>query len=462
MAKPDKGHDYTVHVRVVTWNLLSPALVKIHRTSAEYAPYEPCRRLMRIKDALCEEMSHPSIICLQEVCRDWIGELHVLFAAHQYYFVMSDYGSPSTGYMGVGIAYPMNTYRMVDVTIERVVDTKAGGWYPGGSLTPPKVKPFGAKGNTPAAYNAWMGWPFVSMYRIGTYAMNLLLSNLQKVKGFLPWPKIQDASRSDAIVKRLPKDEDPWPLVSKRYNTLVALTLRPLWLASNDECGFTVVTYHMPCQFECPAAMTIHTSLLLQAVQRIDDREYPIILAGDFNFQPSSHQYSLVVNGKISPDAVAHAPGDEAVDGKRAYPSAPLYPGDPFEVNAKSLVPMTDAYDPDYHFNLTEQPRRMGKMPKFTNLAEVDDNAKDAPAGKKKRFQAVLDYIFFCDGSEHGIITSCNTDDLSEQCSNILNSGSDSLPYLGFPSDHLKVGANIGIRWNIQNNSGSNKSEGND
>ena len=52
------------------------------------------------------EIERSAIICLQEVSREWAGRLHANFAQLGYHFIVDNYASQSSGYMGVALAIP--------------------------------------------------------------------------------------------------------------------------------------------------------------------------------------------------------------------------------------------------------------------------------------------------------------------------------------------------------------------
>ena len=113
-------------LRVVTYNILSSALADpgwFTRCDPQHLVAET--RLARVLVKLGLEMDMGAVILLQEVSRDWSGKLHAFFHQRNYTFIDSLYGGSSSGYMGVGIAFPNSTWSVVDVDIRRVSETKA-------------------------------------------------------------------------------------------------------------------------------------------------------------------------------------------------------------------------------------------------------------------------------------------------------------------------------------------------
>lgn len=94
-------------VRVVTYNLLSSSLCEpTYFVKNRPEDLNPLNRLDKIEKLLDAELSPSTVVCLQEVSRDWAGKLHVFFAARDYQFATSLYGHRFNGYMGVGLAWP--------------------------------------------------------------------------------------------------------------------------------------------------------------------------------------------------------------------------------------------------------------------------------------------------------------------------------------------------------------------
>ena len=124
------------YVRVVSYNVnvLSSSLSsETHFIKCQADAVEPKLRLIRLKDKLEEEIAKHSIICLQEVSREWSSVLHSYSSQQNYYYISSQYCHEFTGYMGVGIAYPTQNYELQDCLIKRVSEGKI--WPSLGQLT---------------------------------------------------------------------------------------------------------------------------------------------------------------------------------------------------------------------------------------------------------------------------------------------------------------------------------------
>lgn len=277
MSSYDLDANVYYHVPVVTYNILSPALV-----SKEYFP--TCKeehltdRFDAIKRMLHDSVKSGAIICLQEVPRAWSGPFNVWFMRCGYHYIDSLYGYDKNGYMGVAMAFPVDRFDMMDCVIESIAD---------------HIK-------TPPTYQKNMQ---LSMKAPEHNFLTKLLLLFALYCVVIPWNMVRSYS------------ERPKPDVyrrAKRYsNTMIALTLKPK-LAHNDHT-FIVATYHMPCAFYDPQIITLHTMALLerlQGMQKINSdthRPIPLIIAGDFNFMPDSLQYELIVGlGPIEHDHPAY------------------------------------------------------------------------------------------------------------------------------------------------------------
>jgi len=108
-----------------TYNVLSSSLGSdSYYTSCNPEHLNSNYRLNLLKGKLEVEISNESIIALQEISHAWVNELHPFFLSKGYYLITGLYGSKFNGYMGVGIALPMNKYELADVDIKRIADTK--------------------------------------------------------------------------------------------------------------------------------------------------------------------------------------------------------------------------------------------------------------------------------------------------------------------------------------------------
>jgi mRNA deadenylase 3'-5' endonuclease subunit Ccr4 len=88
-------------VRVVSYNVLCSHLAPADRF-CHCKPNDLAApvRLKRILKALDVEVAAGSVLCLQEVGREWSGELHKYFSDKGFHFIHSGYGEPYNDYMG--------------------------------------------------------------------------------------------------------------------------------------------------------------------------------------------------------------------------------------------------------------------------------------------------------------------------------------------------------------------------
>ncbi|KAH8046437.1 hypothetical protein JL720_16386 [Aureococcus anophagefferens] len=94
-------------VRVVTYNVLSSSLCEPGYFVKRGEDLSPPNRLKRVAALLDAEVAKGAVVCLQEVSRDWSGELHAYFADKGYQFSTGLYG-PKKG----GDAFCVATYHM--------------------------------------------------------------------------------------------------------------------------------------------------------------------------------------------------------------------------------------------------------------------------------------------------------------------------------------------------------------
>ena len=88
-------------VRVVSYNVLCSHLAPADRF-CHCKPNDLAApvRLKRILKALDVEVAAGAVLCLQEVGREWSGELHKYFSDKGFHFIHSGYGEPYNDYMG--------------------------------------------------------------------------------------------------------------------------------------------------------------------------------------------------------------------------------------------------------------------------------------------------------------------------------------------------------------------------
>jgi len=227
-------------VRIVTYNLLVPILAE------EPGYYYKCRpeflrveyRWKLIQSQLKQEISFHknTIICLQEVSRTLLPELHSFFRRMNYTLFDALYGNRYNDYMGVAIATPASMQ-----LISKNVIT------------------------------------------IGDH-LRSIIESLDKGSSVSTWWNCLKESLMD---KSKTLSNDPWEIALSKSNKLICLGViihgKPLFIG----------TYHMPLLYKIPDVMVIHSSAVKDLMFQLT-AGHPFILAGDFNFQPHEIPYRVI------------------------------------------------------------------------------------------------------------------------------------------------------------------------
>jgi len=228
---------------VVTYNVLSPSLTDWFDARPKYLDAK--KRFNKIVNAkLHRIVKAKSIICLQEVSRNWAAKFYKYFLDKNYCFIYSSYGHNNNGYMGIAIAFPKNKYELLECNIKRIVDTVR--W-------PKKLNK-----------QSW----------VNKYFKNIIDGTYRYLTG--------------------KKEERCYINESKRkYNTTIIVRLR-----GEDKKQFCVSTYHMPCAYKYPKIMIIHSTLLVNYINEWSKND-PYIIAGDFNLKPYDPGFLNLIGQKI-------------------------------------------------------------------------------------------------------------------------------------------------------------------
>jgi exonuclease III len=121
--------------RIVTWNLLSSKLCDKTRypvNKDEDLAFE--NRILVIKRSLLEVMCSSSILLLQEVCHAMLGELIPFLELNDYAHISASYGNPGSGFFGVLVAWPRESYRLTRMKVGNATNEKK--WLSQDSLSP--------------------------------------------------------------------------------------------------------------------------------------------------------------------------------------------------------------------------------------------------------------------------------------------------------------------------------------
>ena len=405
-------------VQIVQYNILSDALCSpSYFSSCAPADCDPALRLERVQERLRAEMrDKEAILCLQEVSRDWLGQLLPFLEAEGYGHVGVQYGNPFDGYMGVSLAYPRRRYQLDECRTVRVGDTVR---WPRVEREP---RPPAAEGDAKKSTTDW--WqPLASLAGAGASAGDGAGAGAAGDGGS------RDAKSSDSVAtggkegkppRRKSREEQawgyPWAETKRRFNCVALSRLKD---KDNGGRSFSVGTYHMPCLFGSSSklqVMVAHTAMMAQEAQRFAGGD-PLILAGDFNFKPYDACYALLQNGEL--------PEDHALQ-----PPLPA----PFDAAWKAKVkPMRSAYV-----------ARSGVEPAFTNYART---ARD-----EETFVECLDYIWLSDEWKVADVAKVPESPslLRGPKGEVAGVGTKpgevpcvSLPNADEPSDHLMIGCEL-------------------
>ncbi|KAI0567362.1 hypothetical protein FGB62_3g342 [Gracilaria domingensis] len=280
-----KSSDAPILTRIVSYNVLSSSLAAdSHFPDCDPANLKASTRLKRLLIKLEGPVASRSIICLQEVSLAWSGPLHTFFANRGFHLLLASHGSYFNGYMGEGLAFPLDLYEAVDLHIERLTD--------------------------------FIRWPqvpkLVGVPALFSEVRARLVRAVQALAG-LPRPS------------RYSKRE-PWAHARGRQNRFIFARLR----SRTNGAKICVGTYHMPCIYWSPPVMMIHSALVVSRFQKLCGEDYGV-LAGDFNIKPTDETYAMILRGTVDEEHRDFPPN--APDGS---PASSWFP--------KLLAPMKSAY----------------------------------------------------------------------------------------------------------------------
>ena len=100
MASQQKEADCAAgqNLRVASYNVLSSKLCEPgYFVKCAKENLDPPTRLKRVQALLETETKKNAVVCLQEVSREWSGDLHAFFARQGYQFTTGLYGNPFNG-----------------------------------------------------------------------------------------------------------------------------------------------------------------------------------------------------------------------------------------------------------------------------------------------------------------------------------------------------------------------------
>ena len=242
-------------VNVITYNLLSsnlsdPSFV----IGSSPINCDPKNRLLKIFDIFDEFILNENtpIICLQELSQEWTGQFHTFFSERGYYLITSLYGNRFNGYMGVGIAFPLIKYKLLDCEMMRVGDSELIN-----------RKDNSNNNNTQSIFAKYISY----------------------FTGLDTKP-----------------DNSYFELVKQRKNTIINIRLKSRYKKIGTFC---ISTCHLPCFFNNHKFMVTFASLVGHIVNKFANSDR-YILCGDFNSTPKSDVYTLLTEGDIDKSSISH------------------------------------------------------------------------------------------------------------------------------------------------------------
>lgn len=250
-----RSSDAPILCRIVSYNILSSSLADpSHFPDCDSSNLSASIRLQRILTKLEGPVASRSIICLQEVSLSWSGPLHQFFAQRGFHLLIASHGSYFNGYMGEALAFPLDLYEPLDLSVERLTDAMS---WPGS----PKQSPLSA-----------------------------LIKRFCDASAALFGPPRSSRRRNKN------RNREPWQHARARHNRFIFARLR----SRTNGATICVATYHMPCVYWSPPVMLIHSALAVATFQRLCGSDAGV-LAGDFNVKPGDSSYEMILAGQIDP-----------------------------------------------------------------------------------------------------------------------------------------------------------------
>ena len=327
---------------VVQYNILNQKLGNSsYYPNTEHDIIDSSLRWDRLSNKIIKFLLDRKIVCLQELGREWKNKLQIVCSKHNYQIIHDPYGNFYTDYMGCAILVP-SEFQILDINIKKISDYF-----------------FIKKNKTQSTDNGL--WSSVT-----TYFYDSLFGSQygQKNNGKFP-------------IKDKYSDEE---YASSRPNTSISvlLNIRSLGLDNQIKDGEVWVhTYHMPCAYNRPGTMNLHTIALLKHIQSVSS-EKPYIIAADFNFKPDNLLYKLLTG-----DNILRSSEQGSIIQNKDLPIETQV------LNTKFNNPLRIISSAAYEC--------MGREPEVTcatqtKKEEVSDHKLDDPYIS---FQGCLDYIFY-------------------------------------------------------------------
>ncbi|CAF3301344.1 unnamed protein product [Rotaria socialis] len=227
-------------IRIVSYNLLAPIFGDRPEMYRKCQPQflKTDHRWNLIQSQLKQEINHHdnTIICLQEICLEFLPKLDLFFHELNYSFFQNLYGPPCTDYLGVGIAIPIS-----------------------------------------------MQLQSISYIRIGDY-MRSMSKPRETKNGLFAWGQQWWQFLMNKFAEPA---KDTWDLAMSQTNTLICLQV------VIDHKIVYVANYHMPSLYLIPDLMQMHASVVKDCMFELAAGQN-FILSGDFNLKPYDVTYRIL------------------------------------------------------------------------------------------------------------------------------------------------------------------------
>lgn len=318
-------------------------------------------------------------------------KLKKYFDSNDYKFIYSSYGKTPKADLGIGIAYPIKHYNLLDGNIQTICESKklfdSNQIHSNSNITTNTTTSL----YFPSSLNQITSTIFESFNNLFNNFFSNQTRNVTEESSL--------GLTSDSCIYSI------WSEVESRPNEMMTLELQPSNSpppspssppsSTSTNQSFYVSTYHMPCVYYNPSVMAIHSCLATQHLQRLAQSK-PYIFAGDFNIRPTEIVYKFLTTGQIKQSNDSNYNPLNSKDWKL------------------QMNPMRSCYFVS-----------LGKEPEFTNNTWIDE----------KKFCETIDYIFI---SPHWTVK----DTLKIEP---LKSSKITYPNEFEPSDHVMIATELDL-----------------
>jgi len=238
-----------------------------------------------------------------------------------------------------------------------------------------------------------------------------LETRVEKVSDVGKWPSTPKQSTASWLLEKY----DPWITAKGRSNQNAMVRLKD----RDTGATFWVASYHMPCLYGTASkrqTMVMHAYLALKTLQnKAALTGDPCVLMGDFNTQPGQSAYRLITEGRL--DRLSED-----------FPKLPPNTNDELQKLwlMEDLKPMRSAYA-----------TVNGSEPECTTHAWMHHLDSKQSEDSVKAYTETLDYIFYSDNWKAESVRPLPPKSALE--------GIKSFPTAEEPSDHMMLGARLGL-----------------